>query len=104
MDGRLVETSLPGEPALVPEVVVQERAPASVPRRQVRIVVTVAVGGLRWQRLARNRVLLGDPRAEVDELASIAAERPERRSLRPFDGALAGGAGDDRGHGTQIVG
>ena len=26
--------------------------------------------------LARNRVLLADPRAEVDELAPIAAERP----------------------------
>ena len=80
MDGRLVETGLPGEPALVPEVVVQERAPASVPRRQVRIVITIVFGGLLGQRLARNGVFLSDPRAEVDELASIAAKRPKGRS------------------------
>ena len=44
--------------------------------------------------LARDRALLAHPRAEVDQLAALAAERPERRVGRPLDRALAGGAGD----------
>src|SRR5512146_1596507 len=42
-------------------------------------------------RLTGNGVLLGEPAAEVDELATLAAERPER-GLRPVDLAVTGGA------------
>lgn len=45
------------------------------------------------RRLARDGVLLGQPRAKVDQPAALAAEGPERR-LSPVDLALAGGALD----------
>lgn len=49
---------------------------------------------LWFGRLAGDRVLFRKPRAEIDEAAALAAERPERRRLGPFNVTLAGGAGD----------
>lgn len=54
--------------------------------------------GLRLERdrLAGNRVAPGQPAAEVDQPAALAAERPVRRIL-PVDGTVTGGTGDLHG-------
>jgi len=53
--------------------------------------------------LARDRVLLRQPGAEIDEPAALAAEGP-KGGLRPIDLALAGGALDALdGHQLQQV-
>ena len=66
---------------------------ASVSRR----IVGSASSSADWRAvrrnlLAGNRVLLGHPRAEVDQPAALAAERPPLRRGGPFHRALARGA------------
>ena len=62
-----------------------------------------AIDRIIRRRLTGDGVLLGQPCAEVDEPAALAAEGPERR-LRPVDLALAGGALDvlDGHQGQQV--
>jgi len=60
-------------------------------------------GGAFGGRLAGNGVLLGQPRAQVDQAAAIAAERPERELVRPLDRALAGGTSQTLNHGALLT-
>src|SRR5262245_33337648 len=53
---------------------------------------------LRLDTVARNRVLFRRPRAEIDQLAALAAERAPRRALVPLDAAPAGRASNDAVH------
>ncbi len=53
--------------------------------------------------LAGDGVTLAEPRAEVDQLAALAAERPPRRLRRPLDRPLAGRAGNGRRAHVQVV-
>jgi hypothetical protein len=69
-----------------------------VPRRLVA-AVALHDGHL----LAGNRPLFTDPGTQVDQLAALAAERPEWRGRRPLDGSLAGGAGDRLHAQVQVV-
>ncbi len=50
------------------------------------------------------RVLLGEPGAQIDEAAAVAAKRPKCGFRHPFDGALASRAFDDRDHGEGGTG
>src|SRR5690348_6076383 len=71
-------------------------------RRLVRPLLMLA-GCLVRGRLTGDGVLLGQPGAEVDEPAALAAEGPEGR-LRPVDLAVAGRALDALdGHYVQVV-
>jgi len=59
--------------------------------------------GLILHRLTRDGVLLGQPGAEIDQPAALAAEGP-KGGLRPVDLAVTGGALDALGgHQEQQV-
>ena len=63
----------------------------------------VVVAAHHGDLLAGDDTLLAHPRAEVDQLAALAAERAEGRLSRPLDGSLAGGALDGAGgHERQV--
>src|SRR5262245_55625337 len=69
-----------------------ERSPSSraVGRASARLFIPCLRLLFRFRRTARNRPLLRRPRAEVDELAALAAERPPGRARAPLDDPIAG--------------
>jgi hypothetical protein len=70
------------------------RAPSIEP--EIRLHALGFLGGVGMQlilgssRFVRNFVLFGEPGAQIDEPAAIAAERPVLGCRRPFHIALAG--------------
>jgi hypothetical protein len=77
------------------------------PRRDRRCGWSVAriVGG--WRRLRRierlvgNRMRAGEPGAQIDQAAAIAAEGPVRKLIGPLDRTLAGRTSQSLDHGER---
>ncbi len=74
-----------------------------MPARRVLSLPRMLARRLFRRGLTRDGVLLGEPCAQVDELAALAAEGPVGR-LRPVDLAVAGRALDAlEAHHAQVV-
>lgn len=78
-------------------------APSAFPRLRMLGRRRRLLPALRRRGIARDAALLGEPRAEVDQLAALAAEGPVGRGLGPLDESPAGGTLDARfRHGLYV--